>query len=183
VSILNPPEATQTTTAPAVELQLRPNRLFTLVAIFAMVIGIGAVLGGIAGATYTYQQAAIENIVTPDDAVLAEVPVRGPLSMWAQSDIITRHQLEGTEGLRYAEMDREAPVVDENGEPVLDENGEPVMGPNEARMSWITATSLTTALGLGIVAYAMSAFAIVVGATLALLGLVVYRLRKDAVAF
>jgi hypothetical protein len=182
VSILNPPEA-RAAEAPAVELQLRPNRLFTFVAIFAMVIGIGAMLGGIAGATFTYRQAAVENIVTPDDAILPEVPVRGPLSMYAQSDIITYHQLERTEGLRYAEMDREVPMVDEAGAPVLDEAGDPVMGPNEARLSWIDATALTTVLNLGIMAYALAAFAIVVGATLALLGLIVLKLRRDTVAF
>lgn len=182
MSILNPIEATGSE-APAVELHLRPNRLFTFVAIFAMVIGIGSMLAGIAGATFTYQQAAVENITTPDDAFLAEVPVRGPLSMYAQSDIITQHQLERTEGLRYAEMPREVPVVDENGAPVLDEAGEPVMGPNDARMSWIDATSLTTVLNVGIMAYALAAFAIVVGATLALLGLIVLKIRRDAVAF
>jgi hypothetical protein len=182
VSILNAPDAAPTD-APAVELQLRPNRLFTFVAIFAMVIGVGSMLAGIAGAAFTYQQAAVENIVTPDDAILPEVPVRGPLSMYAQSDIITQHQLDRTEGLRYAEMDREVPMVDENGEPVLDEAGEPVMGPNEARLSWIDATSLTTVLNVGIMAYALAAFAIVVGATLALLGLIVLKLRRDTVTF
>ncbi len=182
MSILNAPEV-EARTAPAIELELRPNRLFTFVAIFAMVIGFGSVLGGLAGATYTYQQAAVENIVTPGDAVFAEVPVRGPISMWAQSDIITTHQLDRTGGLRYAEMDREVPVLDENGAPVLDEAGEPVMGPNDARMSWLDATALTTVLGMGIMAYALSAFAVVVGLTLALLGFIVLKLRKDTVAF
>ncbi|MEX1162272.1 MAG: hypothetical protein WEB03_01705 [Nitriliruptor sp.] len=182
MSILNAPEA-EARTAPAVELQLRPNKLFTFVAIFAMVIGFGAILGGIAGATYTYRSAAVENITTPDDAVFPEVPVRGPISMWAQSDIITFHQLERTEGLRYAEMDREVPMVDEAGEPVLDEAGEPVMGPNQNRLSWLDATTLTTVLGMGIMAYALSAFAVVVGITLALLGFIVLKLRKDTVAF
>lgn len=171
--------------APAVELHLRPNRLFTFVAILALVVGVGSILGGLGGATYTYRQAAAEGIVTPDDAVFAEVPVRGPLSMWAESAIITEHQLASTEGLRYAEMERMVPMVDEaTGEVVLDEaTGEPVMVPNEARASWVTVTSLTTALGLGILAYALSALAIVVGLTLAALGLVVLRLRREAVAF
>jgi hypothetical protein len=186
MSILNPPEtAPRREVGPAdVEVKLVPNRLFTIVAIFAMVVGVFSVLGGIAGATYTYRQAAVENITTPDDAVLAEVPVRGPLSMWAQSDIITHHQLDRTEGLRYAEMDREVPMVDEEtGEVVLDETtGEPVMVPNDARMSWIDATALTTVLGLGILAYGFSAFAIVVGITLAALGLVIYKLRRTTIA-
>jgi hypothetical protein len=173
----------ETGTAPAVELHLRPNRLFTIVAIIAIAVGLGSILGGAGGAIYTYQQAAVENIVTPDDAIFPGVAVDGPLSLYAQADIITTHQLEGTEGLRYAEMEREVPMVDEAGDPILDEAGDPVMGPNEARMSWIDATSLTSALNLGLMAYALSAFAIVVGATLALLGLIVLKLRRDAVAF
>lgn len=79
-------------------------------------------------------------------------------------------------------MEREVPVVDEAGNPVLDEAGEPVMEPNQARASWLDATTLTTSLGLGIVAYGLSAFAIVVGLTLAALGLVVLRLRRATVA-
>lgn len=66
----------------------------------------------------------------------------------------------------YSQMPRMSPQVDENGEAVLDEVGEQVMVPNEARASWLDATTLTTALGLGIVAYALSAFAMVIGLTL-----------------
>ncbi|MTV27521.1 hypothetical protein FTX61_19190 [Nitriliruptoraceae bacterium ZYF776] len=167
-----------TGTPAEVELTLKPNRLFTLVAILAIVVGAGSILGGIAGATYTYQQAAVEQITTPDDAAIPGVPVRGPLSMWAQSDIITHHQLDATDGLRYAEMDRMVPQIDDTtGQPVLDDTGEPVMVMNEARNSWITATALTTVLGMGIMAYALAAFAIVVGLTLIALGTVVLKLR------
>ncbi|WP_130650667.1 hypothetical protein [Egicoccus halophilus] len=174
----------RTGTAPPVELKLRPNLLFTIVAIGAIVVGAFSALGGIGGAIYTYQTAAVENIVTPDDAVIPGIDVRGPISMWVQSDIITSHQLAGTDGLRYAEMERVVPQIDEaTGEVVLDEAGEPVMVPNEARMSWITATSLTSVLALGILSYAFSAFAFVVGLTLVGLGLVVLKLRRDAVAF
>ena len=174
------PEAGQ---APDVELKLRPSKLFTIVALLAFVVGGFSALGGIGGIVYTYQQAAVENITTPSDAVFAEVPVRGPLSMWAQSDIITEHQLNRTEGLRYAEMDREVPQVDEAGEPILDEAGEPVMGPNHDRLSWIDATALTTVLGVGIISYAFSAFAIAVGAVLIGMGLVVLKLRRTAAAY
>jgi hypothetical protein len=168
--------------APALETQLRSSKLVAIVAILAIVIGAGAMLGGLAGGIYTYQQAAIQDITTPDDAVIAEAPVRGPLTMWAQSDIITKHQLERTEGLYYAQMERMVPAVDEAGEPVIGEDGEPVMVPNEARLSWIDATSLTSSLQLGIMAYALAAFAFVVGATLLGLGLVVNKLRRTTLA-
>lgn len=170
------------TEVPADELDLPTSKLFTIVALFAIIVGAFSALGGIGGAVYTYQQAAVENIVTPDDARIAEAPVRGPLTMWAQSDIITQHQLDRTEGLRYAEMERMIPMVDEAGNVVVDEAGETVMVPNEARLSWIDATSLTTVLGVGILAYAFSAFAIAIGLTLLAVGLVVFKLRKGAAA-
>ena len=167
--------------APDVELELRSNRLFTIVAIMAIIVGLGSALGGVAGGVYTYQQAAAENVTTPQDAVIAEAPVRGPLTMWAESEIITHHQLEATEGLRYSEMERMVPMVDETGEVVLDEAGEPVMVENQARLSWLDATTLTTALSMGILAYAFSAFALVIGLTLAAVGWIVLKLRHAAI--
>jgi hypothetical protein len=171
-----------TVKAPELELEVGTNKLVAIVALFAIVVGIGSMLGGLGGAIYTYQSAAVENIVTPDDARIPGADVRGPLTMWAQSDIITHHQLERTEGLRYAEMDRMVPAVDEAGTPIIGEDGEPVMVPNETRLSWIDATSLTTVLGMGIMAYALSAFAVVVGLALLGIGLVLYRLRKSTLA-
>lgn len=158
------------------------RRLFTLVAIFAMVIGGGSFFGGLAGAVYTWDQASDQNITTPDDAYFAEVPVRGPMSMWAQSEIITHHQLANTDGQYYSEMERQVPMMDEAGQAVLDEAGEPVMMANAARASWLTATTLTSALGLGILAYAVSAFAMVMGLTMLGLGWVVLRLRERQLA-
>ncbi len=167
--------------APAVELNTRRSTLFSVIAYFAIVVGAFSMLGGIFGAGYTYQQAAVENITTPGDAAIAEAPVRGPLTMWAQSDIITQHQLDRTEGLRYAEMPRLIEQVDpETGEVVIGEDGEPVMVENQNRLSWIDATSLTTVLALGIISYAFSAFAMVVGLALMGLGWVVLQLRRTA---
>lgn len=160
----------------------RPHRLVLTAAVVAIVVGAGSLIGGLAGGVYTYQQAVAQDVTTPGDAVLSEVPVRGPLSMWAQQDIITHHQLDRTEGLYYSQMERMVPQLDEAGEPVLDEAGEAVMVPNEARASWLDATALTTALGLGMMAYAVSAFAVVVGLTLTLLGVAVLRLREQLVA-
>jgi hypothetical protein len=157
------------------------SRLLLFAGIMAIVIGVGSVGGGIFGAWYTYDHAVAQNVVTPDDAVIPETPVRGPFTMWAQADIITHHQLENTGGLYYAEMDREVPQLDESGAAVLDENGEAVMVPNEARASWINATALTTVLGLGIVSYALAAFAFMVGLTLIVVGYTFLRIRKRAV--
>ena len=177
----------QPTDAPSVRetafrIALGRTKLYAAIAIFAMVVGGASVLGGIFGAAYTWNQASIQNITTPDDAVIADTPVRGPFTMWSQADIINHHQLERTDGLYYAEMDRQVPAVDEDGNVILDESGEPVMVPNEARASWLTATTLTNALNLGILAYVLSAFAMVVGLTLLLLGWTVLKMRDAPVA-
>jgi hypothetical protein len=160
---------------------IRKSVLLLTAGILTLVVGFGSFAGGIFGAWYTWDQAVAQDVITPDDAAIPETPVRGPFTMWAQSDIITHHQLDNTEGLYYAQMPREIPQVDENGAAVLDENGEEVMVPNEARASWMNATTLTTALGLGIVAYALSAFAVVVGLTLMVTGYVFLQIRKRAV--
>jgi hypothetical protein len=159
----------------------RRSWLFLTAAILSLVVGFGALAGGIFGAWYTWDHAVAQDVTTPDDAVIPETPVRGPFTMWAQSDIITHHQLDNTGGLYYAQMPRTVPQVDENGEAVLDENGEQVMVPNELRASWLDATTLTTTLGLGIVSYALSAFAMVVGLTLVFVGFVFLYIRRRAV--
>lgn len=149
--------------------------------ILAMAVGFGAMAGGVFGAWFTWDQAVAQDVTTPDDAIIPETPVRGPFTMWAQSDIITHHQLDRTEGLYYSQMDRMVPAVDESGEAILDENGEAVMVPNEARASWVDATALTTALNLGIVSYALAAFAFVTGLTLVAVGFVFLHIRRKAV--
>jgi len=154
------------------------NRLFAVVAILAIVVGIGSVVGGLVGMVYTWQSAAVENISTPSDAAIPGAAVRGPLTMWAQADIITQHQLNRTEGLRYAEMPARIPQLDEDGQPVVGADGEPVLVPNADRASWINATALTTVLNMGLMAYVLSLFAIVMGATVAGLGWVVLRLSR-----
>jgi hypothetical protein len=149
--------------------------------ILAMVLGFGSMAGGIFGVWYTYDHAVAQDVTTPDDAAIPETPVRGPFTMWAQADIITQHQLESTEGLYYSQMDRVVPQLDENGNAVLDENGEAVMIPNAARSAWLNATTLTTALSLGVLSYALSAFAFVTGLTLVFVGYVFFTIRRKAV--
>jgi hypothetical protein len=160
-----------------------PRKSFILLvaSILAFVVGFGSMAGGIFGAWYTWDQAVAQDVTTPEDAVISEAPVRGPFTMWAQADIITQHQLESTEGLYYSQMDRVVPQLDENGNAVLDENGEAVMIPNAARSAWLNATTLTTALSLGILSYALSAFAFVTGLTLVFVGYVFFTIRRKAV--
>lgn len=173
-----------TATAIRPKLDTAPGRKTVLVlaiaGVLAFVVGFGSLAGGLFGIWYTYDHAVAQDVTTPDDAAIPETPVRGPFTMWAQSDIITQHQLDNTEGLYYSQMERTVPQLDETGEPVVDENGEVLMVPNEARASWIPATTLTTALGLGIVSYALSGFAVAMGVTLIVIGYTFFHIRKRA---
>lgn len=173
---------TQAPTAFTERTGVARRRLLAVVGILTLVVGIGSFAGGAFGAVYTWNQAATENITTPDDAIFPEVPLRGPLSMYAQAAIIETHQLDTTEGLRYSEMDRQVASVDEAGNPVIGDDGEAVMVANAARASWITATALTTALNVGLLAYALSAFALVVGITMIASGVTFLSLRKALIA-
>jgi hypothetical protein len=162
--------------------EIHKKSLLLLVAsIVALTVGFASMIGGGFGMWYTWDQAVAQDITTPDDAAIPETAVRGPFTMWAQADIISQHQLDRTEGLYYSQMDRVVPQLDENGAVVLDENGEAVMVPNEARASWLDATTLTTALSVGILSYALAGLAVAVGLTLVFVGFVFLKIRNRAV--
>ena len=117
------------------------KKLLHISAVLAAGVGIVLVVGGAWAAMFTYQNVSRENIVTPEDASLPNAPVRGPLTLQSQAEIIREHTLQTTGGQTYAQMSRE------------DEN----------RALWITATTLTTALNLGIITYVFSGLIILFG--------------------
>jgi hypothetical protein len=160
---------------------LKKSWLLLVAGILALSVGLGSVAGGVFGVWFTWNQAVVQDVTTPGDATIPETPVRGPLTMWSQIDIINHHQLANTDGLYFAQMPRLIPQLDEAGQPVIGENGEPVMIPNAARGSWFNATTLTTALSLGIISYALAAMAMAVGLVLVFTGLVFLHIRKHAI--
>ena len=150
-----------------------------LVSSFAAIIaGLVLVGGGVWGMAFTYTNVAKENITTPDDAFVPGVPVRGPLTLKAQADIMRVHTLRMTEGKTFAEMPRQIPKLDAEGKPILGEDGNPVMTANTARDIWITATTLITALNLGLFAYAFSAVVLLSGIFSIWTGVIFYALSR-----
>lgn len=111
------------------------SKLLKTSAYLAIIAGLILLLGGVWGITFTYQNIAREQIVTPADASIPNTPVRGPFTLKAQADVIRHHTLESTGGLTYAQMPRDS----------------------AERPIWITATTLTTALNLAILGYVFSA--------------------------
>jgi hypothetical protein len=155
------------------------KKLLKISAVFAIVAGVILVAGGVWGIKFTYKNVARENITTPGDASIPNAPVRGPFTLKAQADVIREHTLRSTGGLTYAEMPRQVPQLDEDGDPVLDENGEPVMVSNAGREIWLTATTLMTALNLAIVTYVFSVLVILFGLVSLWTGKVFLKLSKQ----
>src|SRR3990167_310466 len=144
----------------------------------AIIVGLALVGGGVWGIAFTYTNVARENITTPDDASIPDVPVRGPFTLKAQADIIRTHTLRMTEGKTFAEMSRQIPKLDVDGKPILGEDGKPVMTANTARDIWITATTLITALNLGIFAYAFASLTLLIGLFSISTGIIFYALHR-----
>jgi len=76
-------------------------------------------------------------------------------------------------------MPRQVPKLDQNNQPVLDASGNPVMIANTTRDIWITATTLTTALNLGIITYAFSGFILLFGLMSIWMGIVFDALSRQ----
>jgi hypothetical protein len=154
------------------------KNLLRVSSVVAILAGIVLVVGGIWGIYFTYQNIEREKIVTPPDATISQKPVRGPWTLKAQAEVIRKHTLKITGGKTYAEMPMQVAKLDEKGKPVLDASGKPVMVANSARDIWLTATTLITALNLGILTYVFSGLILLFGIISIWTGIVFYVLRK-----
>jgi hypothetical protein len=131
------------------------KKIFLASSVLASITGIVMIVGGVWGICFTYQNVVREKIVTPADASIPSAKVAGPLTLKSQADIIRHHTLATTGDKTYAEMPRQIEKVDASGQKTMVEN--------TARNLWVTATTLTTALNLGIVTYVFSALVILLG--------------------
>jgi hypothetical protein len=149
-----------------------------------MVIGIAFVIAGLVAAgagfytqNFVVEQLAAQNITTPEDASIPNVPVNSLQTALSMANIIQHHAADSANGLTYAQMGRFAV---ESGDPagtsnrdeaLLDANGNPV--PNAARNTQLTAAGLVTSLSLSAMAIGLAYGAIALGLGFVLLGFVV----------
>jgi hypothetical protein len=118
--------------------------------ILSIVIGVVLIVGGIATWIVVSNTLSDQRITVSDDAdCLAGDEVNGPLSAYCEAAIIDEHALEATEGLRYAELDREDPL----------------------RATAATASFLQASLYTSVVAFGVAAMAILIGLLFILIGL------------
>ena len=130
-----------------------PARLAGLVAIIAGVLLI--VAGGTTWGMVRSQLVA-ENITVAEDATMfAGRQVAGPLTAYAQADIINHHALDMAGGKTYAELDREDPI----------------------RATVMNGSFLRASLFTSVIAFGVAAFAAGMGVLFILVG---YALRMLA---
>jgi hypothetical protein len=151
-----------------------------------IVFGIAAIYMGIDGRNTVRDSIKQEQIVFGDaeDPAVARYAeqwageqVTNGTQARAFAQVIHEHALESTGGLTYAQMGR-FQSADDPDDPkgtsdeeaaAKDENGEPI--PNFSRNTWVTATSLSTALNVSYMAEQLAIFGIVVGVALLLTGI------------
>lgn len=138
-------------------VEKRSDGAVKVVGILVLIAGIVMIIGGgLTWATVSSQLRA-ENIVVAEDASMyAGKQVAGPLTAYAQAEIINKHALESTGGKTYAELDREDPL----------------------RQTAMTASFLRASLFTSVVAYGVAAMAIGLGVVNILLGWALSRLAK-----
>jgi hypothetical protein len=142
--------------------------------IILILVGVGAMVAGVAGRDTVRSELAREQIVgTPDSTIPGQkVDTGGEARAFAA--VMRKHTLEATGGQTYAQMGR---FLDESGKPTSDEkaaavdpkSGKPVENP--LRNMWVTETALTTALNTAYFAENVAVFSFVVGAALLLAGI------------
>jgi hypothetical protein len=142
--------------------------------IILILLGVGAMVAGVAGREKVRSDLAREQIVgTPDSTIPGQkVDTGGEAQAFAV--IMRKHTLEATGGQTYAQMGR---FLDESGKPTSDESaaatdpksGQPVENP--ARNIWISSTAFQTALNTAYFAESVATFAIAFGAAMLLVGI------------
>jgi hypothetical protein len=151
-----------------------------------VIFGAAAIYMGVDGRSTVRDSLKVEQITfgSADDPAVAKFA-----SQWAEEQVETgdqarafaqimhEHALEGSDGLTYAQMGRFVSADDpenpagtsDEAAALKDEEGNPVS--NTARNTWVTATSLSTALNMSYMAEQLSVFGIVVGVALLLSGI------------
>ncbi len=129
-----------------------------LVGLLSIVAGILLIVTGAGTWFMVSNQLAAENITVAEDAEwFAGEPVDGPLTAYSQAQIINDHALEATEGLTYAEMDREDPK----------------------RAVAMNASFLRASLFTSVVSYGVAAMAMGIGAVFVLNGIAFRSLARN----
>jgi hypothetical protein len=129
--------------------------------VLAILVIVGGVILALAGAVtwgVVTNQLSDEKITVAEDADnFAGDKVDGPLTAYAEADIINTHALEETDGQTYAQLDREDPRRD----------------------TVMTASFLRASLFTSVVSFGVAAFAFGIGLLLIVIGWALLRVERS----
>lgn len=118
--------------------------------ISSLILGLLLILGGAGTWIMVSTTLADQKITVADDAdCLAGDDVDGPISAFCQARVIEKHTLEATDGLTYAELDRDDP----------------------RRQTAMTSAFLQSSLFTSVVAFGIAGVAVLMGIVFVLIGL------------
>lgn len=115
----------------------------------SIVLGVLLILGGAATWIVVSTTLGDQQITTSGDACLPNRDVTGPFTAYCQADIIEQHTLDTTDGLYYAELERDDP----------------------RRETALTSSFLQASLFTSILAFGVAAMAAGMGLLFVLIGL------------
>lgn len=125
------------------------------IGLVSIIAGIVLIVAGIATWIVVSNQLSAENITVSDDAnMMAGRHVNGPLTAYAQAEVINKHALEASGGATYAELDQDDPT----------------------RQTVMTASFLRASLFTSVVAFGVAALVVGLGVLFLLLGAALRRL-------
>lgn len=125
----------------------------------AIVLGVLLILGGIGTATMVRAELADQNITIPEDGCLAGKEVTGPFTAYCQAQVIEEHARDATDGLAYAEMERDDP----------------------RREVAMNASFLRASLFTSVLAFGVSAMAAAIGILFILIGLGIRDVKEHVI--
>ena len=130
-----PPEAAPVVAAPA----NRARSWVRVLGILVVVAGVILIAAGVVTWFVVQEQLSDEHITVSDDADrFGGEPVDGPLTAYAQADVIQKHALEASGGQTYAQLDQDDPVRD-----------------TVMQASFLRASLFTSVVSFGVAAMAM----------------------------
>ena len=120
-----------------------------IASIASILLGILLVVGGVATWVVVATTLGDQQITTSDDACLPGRSVADPFTAYCQAKVIETHTLESTDGLYYAELERDDP----------------------RRETALTSSFLQASLFTSILAFGVAAMAVGMGILFLLIGL------------
>ncbi|MEU4774203.1 aromatic ring-opening dioxygenase LigA [Micromonospora sp. NPDC023644] len=128
-----------------------------LLSVLVIAAGVLMLIGGAATWFTVQSQLADERITVSDDAEwFAGEKIDGPLTAYAEAEVIEKHSLKASGGKTYAELDREDPT----------------------RQTVMTGSFLRSSLFTSVVSFGIAALAMGLGVVLALIGYSLFSLSR-----